>query len=137
MLECCAECDQVETCATVRLGDERPEHTRLGQRRPQRAVEAWLVGALELPQTLVGRRVTDHLTGQFADRLLFFVQTEIHRGPLVLFVRCVVRWVCLRLLCGAGGQPRNARGRPRPNMPMRSRWISLVPPPKVRMSRLR
>ncbi len=40
------------------------------------------------------------------------------------------------LLC-PGCRQRNDRGMPRPKMAIRSRWISLVPPPNVRMTRLR
>jgi hypothetical protein len=36
-----------------------------------------------------------------------------------------------------GDYMRGMRGKPRPKSPIRSRWISFVPPPNVRMSKLR
>ena len=101
-------------------GAENAEFRELG---PQVRVEARAVGPFELAQALVGGSVAEHLTGQVADRLLLLAEGEVH---VVSSSRPV-----------PDAQLRIARGRPMPNMPIRSRWISLVPPPKVRISRLR
>ena len=58
--------------------------------------------------------------GQLADGLLLFAVREVH------VILLAGSWL------GSAAQ-RNDRGMPRPKMAMRSRWISLVPPPKVRM----
>ena len=97
-----------------------PSQARHGEVVPELAIEARLAGALQCPHAFVRRLGRQDLSGQGGDFLLFVAEGKVHD--------------CSRY---GRAQPRRARGIPRPNMAMRSRWISLVPPPKVRMIRLR
>ncbi len=102
-----AQLDQAEAAAVVLLGNGEGEQAGLAQGAPQLAVEATFLG----------------VDG-----------TKPVRGAVVLQDRG-------RQVCGLGrlrggfevhaGSYRFAAGRPRPTYPMMSRWISLVPPPKV------
>ena len=77
--------------------------------------------ALDLADALVRRLVGEDLLREVGDRLLLVTEREVHGCRS--FRRSVRSAACA--------------GRPSPNMPIRSRCTSLVPPPKVRMMRLR
>ncbi len=102
--------------AALRLGERDAEHARVGELRPQLAVEV-LVAALDLLQTLVGELTLEDLRGQTLQVLLFLREGEVH---LIRSVRY-----------------RGASGMPRPNTAIRSRCTSFTPPPNVRMIRPR
>ena len=74
-----------------------------------------LAGSLELGEPRRRRPLGQHAPGQVDQRLLVLGQSEVHCRPLY----------------------RGARGMASPTIEMMSRWISLVPPPKVSTSVLR
>jgi hypothetical protein len=104
---------EAQTGPAVGFGNRDAEQARLGELLPQGAVEARPFAALDLLLALVGRALAQDLGGEVENLLLLFGVGEIHaRGS---------------------DQKRGARGKPRPKRLIRSRWISLVPPPKVRI----
>src|SRR5262249_54955503 len=117
LLEDRRDLEEAEARAAVRLGHRRGEQPRLGERLPQLAVEAHATALLERAHALVAGEVVENLAGELCDRLLVVGKREVH--------------VVLQ------NYMRGMRGKPRPNRSMRSRWISFVPPPKVRIRRPR
>ena len=100
---------EAEPTAPGVLGHADPEKVGSGQLGPESPVDV-LGAGLDLLQALLGDVALQDLLGQVTDGFLLVVEGEVHR--------CSYRDL----------------GRPRPNMAISSRWISLVPPPKVRMS---
>ena len=88
----------------------------------------------DFAQVLVCRGVAEYLCGEVLDGLGLLVEFEVHLSP----VRSAVpdgRAIAVAMSGGLSGsgmcQLRIALGMPRPNIAMRSLWISFVPPPKV------
>src|SRR5207249_1022058 len=103
--------EETEARAAVLFGHRDAEQPRIGGGAPELAVEAQAPTLLDRALLFVAALVGEDLRREVADRLLIFGEREVH-GVLA-------------------GYTRGTRGRPRPNKPIRSRWISLVPPPKV------
>src|SRR3954451_20989184 len=102
---------RAETAAPLLLWDAVAGHAGHGELLPQRPVEHRPALLLQLLEMRVRRPVHEDLASESTQRLLVVGQREVHGYPY-----------------------RSDRGILRPKMAMRSRWISLVPPPKVRIS---
>ena len=98
-----------EAAAPDVLWQSDPEEVGPSQLGPQTPVDA-LGAGLDLLQPLLGDVPVEDLFGQVPHGFLLFVEGEVHVSSY------------------------RDLGRPRPNMAISSRWTSLVPPPKVRMS---
>ena len=101
--------EEAEPCAAVGLGNRHGEQPGLAERAPERRVEALTAFLLQGTLALVGRLLAEEPGREVDDRLLVVAVLEVH------------------------GYILGTRGRPRPISPIRSRWISFVPPPKVRI----
>ena len=117
LLEDQADLEEAEAAAADVLGQGDAEQAGVGQGRPQpgRVRIARGLDAPSGPRWSTGRRGSGR------------------PGPTTACCSSLNE----KSMAGAVPRYRSARGRPRPNMAIRSRCTSLVPPPKVRMMRLR
>src|SRR5690606_38658254 len=113
---------RAEAVAARFLGQGRREDAGLGQRLPQRLVEA--AGGVQLAQPVGGHQLGAHLGGEGGEIELALGGGEVHG---VLAFRG----------SGTGRDQRAEAGWRRAVMAMMSRCTSLVPPPKVRINAAR
>ena len=111
-----AEIEESEAEPTMGLGNRDTEEIRRRELRPRVTVER-VVGALHGLEVLERHAVAEDLTHESRQFLLRLGEREIH---------AVASFVFSVISCGLPGMFS-------PKMAMRSRCISLVPPPKVRM----